>query len=252
MQVFNRSRDVVCTLIVWVYFTLGYLAFFSPIHLFLFFFSPSREQAFQRTNSIFYKGFFKLLQGLSPTIEIDVRDTVYAVRGAVVVSNHISYLDPILLISLFPRHKTIVKALFFKVPIFGWVLKHSGYLPASGRPQVISSLWLDQMEGLADHFSSGGNLFIFPEGTRRRDGRMGRFQEGAFRIARRHRVPIQVLHIKGTNAIFPPDRFVFHIRPSNPISVRRLGEVTPEQWDKGASISEVMDRVRALYETADE
>ncbi|MGM0426606.1 MAG: lysophospholipid acyltransferase family protein [Thermodesulfobacteriota bacterium] len=246
MGVLKRFWDVVCTLMVWAYFTVGYLVFFSPIHLFLFLFSPARERAFQRTNSCFYRGFLRVLKGLSRDLEISVEDGVRAIRGAVIISNHISYLDPILLISIYPVHKTVVKGLFFRVPIFGWVLRYSGYLPSSGR-EGISSVWMEQMEKMGDHLSSGGNLFIFPEGTRSRSGRVGRFQEGAFRIARRHHVPIKVLRIEGTDAVFPPEKFLFNIRPPHVISVRLLGEVAPEIWHEGTPVSEVADRVRAMY-----
>jgi len=246
MRVVTRASDFVGTLIVWAYFTIGYLVFFSPIHLFLFLFSRARERAFQRTNSLFYRGFIRVLKGLNRDLEISVEDEVRAIQGAVIVSNHISYLDPILLISNFQRHKTVVKGLFFKVPIFGWVLKHSGYLPSSGR-ESISPVWMEQMEKMGDHLSSGGNLFIFPEGTRSRSGRVGRFQEGAFRIARRHHVPIKVLRIKGTDQVFPPEKFLFNMRSPHDISVRLLGEVNPEIWHEGTPVSEVADKVRAMY-----
>ncbi|MFP3912389.1 MAG: 1-acyl-sn-glycerol-3-phosphate acyltransferase, partial [Desulfobacteraceae bacterium] len=113
MRVVTRASDFAGTLIAWAYFTIGYLVFFSPIHLFLFWFSRAREQAFQRTNSHFYRGFLRVLKGVNRDLEISVEDGVRAIQGAVIVSNHISYLDPILLISIFQRHKTVVKGLFF-------------------------------------------------------------------------------------------------------------------------------------------
>ena len=39
-----------------------------------------------------------------------------------IVANHLSFLDPILLL-LFARQKTVVKKTYFRVPVFGWNLK---------------------------------------------------------------------------------------------------------------------------------
>ena len=57
---------------------------------------------------------------------------------------------------------------------------------------------------MGDYLSSGGNLFIFPEGTRSRDGKIGKFNDGAFKIAKRFEAPIKVLQIKNTNGLFTP------------------------------------------------
>ncbi|MDZ7699014.1 MAG: lysophospholipid acyltransferase family protein [Deltaproteobacteria bacterium] len=248
MSGLKRLIDLMVTLIVWIYFTIGYLLFFSPIHLFCFFFSTDRPRAFQTVNSFFYRGFFRLLRGLSMGVTMDIQDEVRAIRGAVVVSNHISYFDPLLFISLFRRHKTIVKGIFFKVPIFGWVLRCAGYIPSSGGGGI--STWMvDHMKELQDHLASGGNLFVFPEGTRSRDGRIGKMHHGAFRIARGYGVPFVVLRISGTNGVLPPGRFVFHTCSDSVISVKVMGELQTGTRGDGLPISEMAGQVRALLDS---
>jgi len=246
MHRLNRLVDLLVTLTIWAYFTVGYVIFFSPIHIYAFFFSSHRQTSFQKINSFFYRLFFGILNRLSCGLTMDIPDDVRAIRGAVIVSNHISYLDPILLISLFPRQKTIVKGIFFSVPIFGWVLKYSGYIPSS-RGGTVSADMLTHMEELGRYFKSGGNLFVFPEGTRSRDGRMGKFQRGAFRIARRYKAPVVALRIRGTDGVFPPGKFIFHTCDRSAISVTVVGELKPDAEYETRPVSAMAEEVRALY-----
>ncbi len=166
-----------------------------------------REAAFQNLNCIFYRCFFAYLKLLMPQVTISIAPEVYAVRSSVVIANHLSFLDPILLVSLFRQHKTIVRSDFFKVPIFGWVLKSAGYLaPALAQNPDAPDL-MEQVKAMRSYLAAGGNLFIFPEGTRSRTGAIGPFEKGAFTIAKLCRAPINVLRIENTNRVYPPDSF---------------------------------------------
>ena len=122
--------DLMVTLLLWAYFTLGFIVLFSPVYLAAYLFSENREYAFQRLNHNFCRGFFFLIRILIPGQKWHIADKIKSIRSSVIVCNHLSYLDPLLLISLFPRHKTIVKSTFFRVPVFGWMLKQAGYVPS--------------------------------------------------------------------------------------------------------------------------
>ena len=63
-----------------------------------------------------------MLRSITPGVTLNIRDEVRTIRSSVIVCNHLSYLDPILLISLFEKQKTIVKNTFFNVPVFSWTL----------------------------------------------------------------------------------------------------------------------------------
>ena len=185
-----------------------------------------------------------VLRFLSPGVTWRVPTGIKKIRSSVLVCNHLSYLDPLLLISLFPRHKTIVKSVFFKVPIFGWMMKQSGFVPAN--PQgSLSAVMIERIEAMADYLSSGGNLFIFPEGTRSRDGIVGSFSKGAFKIARRCRAPIQVLKIKGTGKLFTPGRFLFKAHITAVISIEPIAVIDP---DDRRPVSDIMSQTRSLLE----
>jgi len=242
----KRIVDLLVTLIIWIYYILGFLLFFSPLYLAAFIFSSNREIAFQRLNNLYYRSFFCIVRAMVPGLKIRVQDAVTSIRSSVIVCNHLSYLDPILLISLFPKHKTIVKGIFFKIPVFGWMLKTSGYIPSSVGGMASSGI-IENMERMGGYLSSGGNLFIFPEGTRSRNGKIGKFNDGAFKIARRFGAPITVLRIKNTHNLFAPGKFLFNTCNPNTIELRLIKDLNPDYKNDTFSISGLVDQVRSLY-----
>ena len=243
--------DLIVTLLLWGYFTLGFIVFFSPFYLAAYLFSENYEYAYQRLNHNFYKGFFFLIRILMPGLKWRIADEIKSIRSSVVVCNHLSYLDPLLLISLFPRHKTIVKSTFFSVPIFGWMLKKSGYIPSTSDGRL-AELLIERIDAMDGYLASGGNLFIFPEGTRSRDGAIGRLNKGAFKIARLCRTPIKVLYIENTDKLFTPGKFLFNTFESNIITVKPITAIEPDYQSDHFSIPELMSQVRSLLETQKE
>lgn len=241
-------QDVVLTLAYWLYFTLGFVVFFSPFYLAAFVLKRRPEAAFQRLNHRFYRGFFAWMRRITPGLSFDIGDDVRRIRSSVIVSNHVSYLDPILLISLYPLQKTIVKSTFFRVPLFGWILKTSGYIPST-TGGAFDGMMIRQIEGLRDYLASGGNLFIFPEGTRSRDGRIGRFSKGAFKIARQCGAPVAVLTIRHTDRLFRPGRFLFNTTAPPTITIRLPAAVMPDYESNDFSIGRLMAEVRGYMES---
>jgi len=245
------ASDLIVTLLLWAYFTLGFIVLFSPAYLAAYLFSENREYAFQRLNHNFYKGFFFLIRLLIQGQKWHIADEIKSIRSSVIVCNHLSYLDPLLLISLFPRHKTIVKSTFFRVPIFGWMLKQSGYIPSTSEGRL-SELMIDRIDAMDDYLASGGNLFIFPEGTRSRDATIGRLNKGAFKIARLCQAPIKVVYIRNTHKLFTPGKFLFNTLVSNIITVTQIAGIVPDYQSDKFSISELMSQVRSLLESQNE
>ena len=237
------------TLICWLYFTLGFLLFFLPFYLVAFFFSSRPEDAFQRYNRNFYRGFITLLRCLTPRQQWSIDPRIASLRSAVIVCNHLSYLDPLLLIALLDRCKTVVKPIFFSLPLFAWVIRTAGYFPASARGRW-AGLMLTQMEHMAAYLADGGNLFIFPEGTRSRNGGVGALNKGALKIARQCRAPVYVLCLRATDRLFRPGTFFFSTREPIHISIRVIDHIPPLQ--DADSLEELTNRIRSALESCRE
>jgi 1-acyl-sn-glycerol-3-phosphate acyltransferase len=238
----NRLRSIVTTVVLWAYFVGFFVAGYWLAFLIAGLLLGRRGLAWGLGS--YSRGFFWLLGLLVPRSRLVApqRWELRATRATVVVSNHISFLDPLLLLSLLPRTITIVRRDFFRVPIFGWLLSGAGFLApdlfAEGQP------WIDRV---ARHLRAGGNLLIFPEGTRSRDGTPGPFKKGAFYLGRLLAARILVLRVRGTNQLFAPGRFTFDATASAPIEVTRLASVSASEAD-AATTYELAQRVRALYD----
>lgn len=246
----DRISDCVVTLVCWCYFIFAFLLFFSFLYLAAFFFARDRERAFQFLDHLFFRGFLRLLRTLAPrhTWEIDLK--ISKINGAVIVCNHLSYLDPLILISQLPQNKTIAKTKFFQAPVFGWLLKVSGYLPATTEG-VHAKRMIAQVEKMGSYFKNGGNLFVFPEGTRNTTSVLGNFHKGVFKIARMYKCPVHVLSLRNTDKLFTPGKFFFNTRVYNHIQMKSLGCVEPEVNGKRVSASALERKVRQIFEAND-
>jgi 1-acyl-sn-glycerol-3-phosphate acyltransferase len=115
-------------------------------------------------------------------------------RPYVVVANHQSFVD-ILLISHLPLEmKWLSKEDFFKYPVLGWLMRMAGdiRLVRGERDSVVAA-----MAACRDRLEKKVSVMIFPEGTRSHDGELKEFKDGAFRLAIEAGVPILPLAVNG-------------------------------------------------------
>lgn len=108
-------------------------------------------------------------------------------KGHLILANHPSLIDVVVLISIIPNADCVVKAHLFSNPFLRGVVKNTGYI-SNAEP-----------EGLLDDcnasLKAGNNLIIFPEGTRSIPGNEIKFQRGAANIALRCQAPISTVLI---------------------------------------------------------
>jgi len=114
----------------------------------------------------------------------------------VVVSNHESFVD-ILLISHLPwEMKWLSKAELFKVPVAGWLMRLAGDVPVvRGKGDGA----LQAMQQCRERLDKKVSVMIFPEGTRSTTGEFLPFKDGAFRLAIAAGVPVLPLAVIGTS-----------------------------------------------------
>lgn len=131
-------------------------------------------------------------------------------RGAaVIVANHASLLDILVLYGLFRPFKWVSKAELFRVPILGWNMRINDYVPLrrGERESVIQ-----MMAHCRRHLAAGSPLLIFPEGTRSKDGSLQPFKEGAFRLAAEAGCPVIPVAMRGTGEALPKHGVVLRNR----------------------------------------
>jgi 1-acyl-sn-glycerol-3-phosphate acyltransferase len=124
----------------------------------------------------------------------------------VVVSNHESFTD-ILLISHLPwEMKWLSKAELFRIPIMGWMMWLVGDIPVK---RGFGPSALEAMARCRKALDNRVSVMIFPEGTRSRTSELLPFKDGAFRLAIEAGVPILPLAVSGTRTALPPHDWRF-------------------------------------------
>ncbi len=244
---FRRVIDFCLTVVLWGYFLFGYLVLLPIVWIPYYLICRNMRAAMQKLNHLHLKTFFALARLTIPRTVYAIDPAVRALRGSVIVCNHLSYLDPILLVSLYPRQTTIVKKTFFRVPIFGWFLRKAGYIPSSV-DEMTGPGMIDHLDAISAHLAQGGNLFVFPEGTRSRDGKLSSFNRGAFSIARYCRTDVQLVLIRNSDRLFRPGTFIFNAAKPNTISLEWFGLLKPYDSAEGLSISTVTRQARRRFE----
>ena len=247
IKIFQNASALLITLLLWTYYLFGSTVFFLLFYVPAYLFSKNRARAFQTLNHMNMKIFFALTRFLIPRTKFKIQDEIRQLQSSVVVCNHLSYLDPILLVSLLKRQSTVVKSTFFHVPFFGWLLRNSCYMP-SASSELEGQAMVENLESIKEYLAAGGNFFVFPEGTRSRDGKLTPFNKGVFSIARYCNVPLKLVYIKDTDKLFKPGTFLFNTRDYIEIEVELIGSLELDYKSDNFSISAVADEARNIFE----
>jgi 1-acyl-sn-glycerol-3-phosphate acyltransferase len=145
--------------------------------------------------------------GLSPYWKLKVNGLGNAdpKRTYVIVANHQSLADIVVLYQLRLQFKWVAKESLFSIPFLGWCLglcKHIR-LKRNDRASI-----RDVYREAIRYLRSGMSVLFFPEGTRSETEEMNPFQAGAFKLAISEKVPILPVVINGTRDAIPKGDWV--------------------------------------------
>jgi 1-acyl-sn-glycerol-3-phosphate acyltransferase len=163
---------------------------------------------------------------------------------AVMVANHQSFADILVLFRLRAHYKWVSKAENFRAPLIGWNMTLNRYIRIE-RGSIRGNLKM--MRDCEVALRDGNSLMIFPEGTRSIDGRMRPFKEGAFELAVRMRRPIVPILISGTGEALPKRGIM--LRGRHDMQVRILPPVTPDSF-RGKTAEQLAKEVYVLMSTS--
>jgi 1-acyl-sn-glycerol-3-phosphate acyltransferase len=171
-------------------------------------------------------------------VSIVDRQKLRSDRASVMVANHLSLLDILVLFRTFTHFKWVSKVENFRVPFIGWNMTLNRYikLKRGNRSSVVQ-----MMRECEETLRSGSSIMMFPEGTRSPSGRMRTFKEGAFELALRTKSPIQPIVIQGTSNALPKRGFVLQGR--HPIRITVLDAIPPEAFAH-LSVEQLTQEVR--------
>jgi 1-acyl-sn-glycerol-3-phosphate acyltransferase len=165
-------------------------------------------------------------------------DRVDPARTYIFMSNHVSNLDPPILIPLIPRRTSVMaKKEVFSYPILGRAM-HMGSLVPVDRGNREAGIVA--VQAAAEVMRQGINMTVFVEGKRSLDGRLLPFKKGPFYLAMEAGVPVVPVTIVGSHYVMPKGRF--SIKPGV-VTVIFHQPIEPKDF---GDREKLMEKVRAV------
>ena len=177
-------------------------------------------------------------------IQVEGREHIPTSGGFVLASNHRSYADPPLLATRLRKQRCVfmAKEELFRNKFFGWLIRKLGAFPVTrgaGDNGVI--------ETAEQYVRSGRVLMIFPEGTRSKDGKVGRGKTGVALIAAQTGAPVVPVGITFTGKLHFRSQII--VRFGTPIQAAELalGE-DPKPRELAALKNRIMTEIKGLVD----
>jgi 1-acyl-sn-glycerol-3-phosphate acyltransferase len=217
--------DVVKSIILWI-IGIGFIIIFFPLTLILWI----AVLPFDRNRSVIHWFLMQqsfILVKMIPIWNIKIEGREKAKKGEtyVIISNHQSILDTLIINCLRYRFKWVSKIENMKLPVLGWYLRMADYI-AVNRGNEESKV--EMLEKSLNCLKNGVSVMLFPEGTRSKDMEVALFKRGAFQLAIQAGVPILPLMLEGTGGILPKHGLIFGSGFN--ITVRVLDPVYPADF----------------------
>jgi 1-acyl-sn-glycerol-3-phosphate acyltransferase len=149
-----------------------------------------------------------LLIALNPYLDIRINglENIDTTKTYIVVANHRSYLDIVLLYQTRMQFKWVAKEGLFKIPFLGWSLSLDKHISLAREKSGGIRKAYQEAQACLEH---GISVLFFPEGTRGDTKEIGIFQSGAFKLAIKNHVPILPISIRGTENALPKGSWLF-------------------------------------------
>ncbi len=193
------------SILFWIYFTIILVLLFPIaviLRLLTFWDATAKfNHAFSRLWSLFYSA-------ANPywSLSVEGKEKINPDETYILVANHNSLIDILVLYRLPIHFKWVAKDSLFKVPFFGWNMWLSGYI-AIRRGNEASRIVLFKRVNL--WLNRKVSVLFFPEGTRSLDGQLKPFKPGAFKAAIESGVKILPIALIGTRDALPARRIIF-------------------------------------------
>jgi len=162
-------------------------------------------------------------------------------RSYIFMSNHVSNIDPPLMIPLIPRRTSIlIKQELFKIPLLGRAMRAGAMVPVD---RANRDAGIAAVRAASAVLQQGLNMTIYVEGKRSFDGKLLPFKNGPFYLAMECNLPVVPVTVSGTHYIMPKGRFA--IKPGE-VEVIFHDPIEPQDFGTRENL---MERVRRAIDS---
>ena len=189
--------------------------------------TPAASQRRERYHDVMrwaFRAFVGMLTGLRViAVKIDDPGLLRGSKGVIVVANHPTLIDIVLLSAFIPRAQCIVKRELLDSPFLGRIVRGSGYIPNDLEPEAL-------VDACRAALADGRSLIVFPEGTRSRPGVPLHFHRGFAHIATLLEADIQLALISCVPPMLTKGEKWWAVPPRRPQFI-----ISPAGWIRAAS-----------------
>jgi 1-acyl-sn-glycerol-3-phosphate acyltransferase len=117
--------------------------------------------------------------------------------AAVMVCNHVSYMDALILAAVIPRPvRFVMYYRIFNIPFMRWIFRTARAIPIAS-PKEDAALMQRAFDSIDQALANGELVLIFPEGKLTADGQINPFKSGVEKILQRRQVPVVPMALRG-------------------------------------------------------
>jgi len=116
---------------------------------------------------------------------------------ALIVCNHVSYMDALILAATIPRPvRFVMYYKIFQIPVMRWIFRTAKAIPIAGAKED-PALMQRAFDAIDAALAEGEIVGIFPEGALTKDGEISAFKSGVEKILARREVPVVPMALRG-------------------------------------------------------
>lgn len=231
--------NLFCSIITIGYFVISCLLFY-PVLLVLAVIPLPKKKKTSVLNAMI-SAFAKsvLYFGIHVKKNIEGKENLDWNKPALIIANHASFLDILLMIMLNRKVIIMVKDWVHKSPLFGFAVRMAGYIYSEDTPE-------QNLEKVKQRIADGYSLMVFPEGSRSDDGELKRFHKGAFLLAQELKLDIIPIMIHGASDVSPKREYMVK---SGELNLRILPRIAWNDTTWGLTYQERTKRISAYFKT---
>jgi len=235
-------KKILLSLLIWVVGSILTIILYLSMLLFTIILYPfDRKRALTHAQCFWWSD---AVIGLNPYWKLNISgaENIDKKRAYIIIANHQSLADIVLAYQTKMQFKWVAKESLFKIPFVGWSMSLAKHIKLErGSFGSIKKVYREAAVWLR----SGVSVLFFPEGTRSQTGKMGDFNNGAFKLAIKEHMPILPVLIEGTGTAIPKGSWIFTTKTSAKLKIFPAIETTAYQ---AADFAKLRDLAYSILE----